>query len=105
MWPIEGATRAVADFDLGWALAGLAASHVFSFVWNYLVKGEFRRASLTELMQRPYKRILILHLTIILGGGIAQVLGSPVWALLLLIALKIYFDLKAHITEHRKATA
>lgn len=105
MWPIEGATRAVADFDLGWALAGLAASHVFSFVWNYLVKGEFRRASLTELMQRPYKRILILHLTIILGGGLAQVLGSPVWALLLLIALKIYFDLKAHITEHRKATA
>ena len=64
--------------------------------------GEYRRAALTELMQRPYHRIIVLH--IILGGGITMALGSPVWALLMLIALKIGFDLKAHIKEHRKAT-
>jgi hypothetical protein len=103
LWPIEAATRAVLDFDLKWAIAGLAASHVFSFLWNYLGRGEYRRAALTELMQRPYSRIVVLHLTILLGGGITIALGSPLWALLLLIGLKISFDLKAHIKEHRKA--
>lgn len=103
LWRIHGVTRAIADYDLTWALAGLAASHVFSFIWNYLVRGEFRRAALSELMQRPYKRIIILHLTIIFGGGITMALGSPIWALLPLIALKTGFDLKAHIREHRKA--
>jgi len=104
LWPSEGVTQAINDFDITWALAALAASHVFSFVWHYLVRGEFRRAALTELMQRPYSRIIVLHLTIIFGGGITLALGSPLWALLLLIALKIGFDLKAHIKEHRKAT-
>ena len=36
------------------------------------------------------------------AGDIAMTLGSPVWALLLLIALKISFDLKAHIKEQAK---
>jgi hypothetical protein len=105
LWPIEGASRAIVDFDLKWALAGLAISHVFSFLWNYLGRGEYRRAALTELMKRPYSRIVVLHLTIIIGGGIAMTLGSPLWALLLLVGLKISFDVKAHIKEHRKAKA
>jgi hypothetical protein len=29
-------------------------------------------------------------------------LGSPLWALLVLIALKIGLDLKAHVKEHSK---
>ena len=105
MWPIEGAWHAIADFDLSWAFAALVASHVFSFVWNYLGHGEYRRTGLAVLMQQPYRRVIVLHLTIIIGGGITMALGSPLWALLLLIALKIGFDLKAHVREHRKATA
>lgn len=101
--PFEGPMRAIADFDLALALAVLAGSHVFSFLWNYFVRGEFRRVSLNEQMQQPYKRIVVLHLTIICGGGFAMVLGSPVWALLILIALKIGFDLRAHIKEHAAA--
>ena len=101
--PIAGASRAIADYDLGWAMVGLAASHVFSLFWNYLRRGEFRRASLSELMHRPYSRVIVLHFTILLGGGITMALGSPVWGLILLIAIKIFVDLKAHIKEHRKA--
>lgn len=103
--PFDSAIRAIADYQLGWAVVVLAASHVFSLLWNYLGRGEFRRAAISELMQRPYRRVVMLHLTILLGGGAAMVLGSPLWAVLLLIALKIGFDLKAHIKEHRKALA
>lgn len=100
---INSIMQAIHDYDLNLALIALAGSHLFSFVWNYLIRGQFRRAALTELMGRPYNRIIVLHITLILGGIIITALGSPVWALVLLIVLKINFDLKAHIKEHRKA--
>jgi hypothetical protein len=103
IWPGDAALRAIAEFGLWLPLAVLAASHLFSFLWNYLWRGEFRRASLTELMQRPYSRVLVLHLAIISGGWLVLALGSPKWALVLLLAVKIGFDLFAHLKEHRKA--
>ena len=98
--PVEGAMRAIADFDLGPALAMLAGSHAFSFLWNYLIRGEFRRASPSELMGQPYKRVVVLHVAILLGGAVTMALDSPLWALVFLIALKIGFDLWAHLKEH-----
>jgi hypothetical protein len=97
---LEPAARAAADYGLWLPLAVLVASHLFSFLWNYLYRGEFRRARLAELMSKPYGRVVVLHLTIILGGFGAMALGSPVWALLLLLAFKIGLDLRAHIKEH-----
>jgi hypothetical protein len=101
--PLESAARAADDFGLWLPLAVLVASHFFSFCWNYLHRGEFRRARLTELMAKPYGRVIVLHVTILLGGFAAMMLGSPVWALLLLLALKIGLDLKAHLKEHSLA--
>jgi hypothetical protein len=98
--PLEPALRAAADFGLWLPLAVLLASHLFSFFWNYLYRGEFRRTQLSELMARPYGRVVVLHLTIIIGGFGALMLGSPVWALLLLLGLKIGLDLRAHLKEH-----
>jgi Family of unknown function (DUF6498) len=43
-----------------------------------------------------YTRIIVMHLTLIVGGGIAVALGS-VGALVLMIALKIAVDLKLHL--------
>lgn len=48
------------------------------------------------IMFTPYGRIVILHVTIIFGGLAAQELGSPLWALLLLIILKTGYDLGVH---------
>jgi hypothetical protein len=102
LWTGAAALKAVTDYHLAIPLAALALSHLFSFFWNYLLRGEFRRAALSELMARPYSRVIVLHFTILFGGFVAGFLGSPLWALLLLIALKIHFDLKAHIREHTK---
>ena len=41
---------------LGWAVLGLAVSRGISFATNYLGNGEYRRASLQQLMQQPYGR-------------------------------------------------
>jgi Family of unknown function (DUF6498) len=92
--------RAASELGLWLPLAALLASHAFSFLWNYLVRGEFRRASLPVLMAKPYGRVVVLHVAIILGGIAAMALGSPVWALLVLLALKIGLDWKAHVKEH-----
>jgi hypothetical protein len=100
---IEPALRAASDYGLWLPVAVLVASHLFSFVWNYLYRGEFRRAKLTELMSRPYVRVVVLHVAILIGGFGAIALGSPLWALVVLLALKIGLDLKAHVREHAKA--
>ncbi|HKW29250.1 MAG TPA: DUF6498-containing protein [Verrucomicrobiae bacterium] len=87
---------------LGWAILGLAISRGISFATNYLGNGEYRRASLPQLMQQPYGRIVVLHLAILFGGFLMLALHSPVWGLLLLVALKIALDLRGHFAERRK---
>jgi len=99
---LEPAARAAADFGLWLPLAVLLGSHLFSFLWNYLYRGEFRRAKLAELMTQPYLRVVALHVGILIGGFGAMALGSPVWALVVLLAMKIGLDLKAHAKEHSK---
>ncbi len=100
------AARAVIDASALWpALAALAASHLFSFLFNYLGRGEYRHAEPRVVMFAPYGRVVVLHITIILGGFLTQELQSPLWALLLLIAFKIALDLHAHVREHRLGTA
>ena len=99
---LEPAKRAATDFGLWLPIGVLVASHGFSFVWNYLVGGQFRRVQLTRLMAQPYARVVALHIAIILGGIGAAALGQPIWALLILLAVKIAIDLAAHLKEHSK---
>jgi hypothetical protein len=100
---LEPAARAAAELGLWLPLAALLASHGFSFLWNYLYRGELRHAQLSRLMAKPYGRVVVLHVAIILGGIAAMALGSPLWALLVLLALKIGLDWKAHLKEHSAA--
>ena len=50
-------------------------------------------------MAEPYSRIVFMHVVVILGGGLTLVLGKPTPVLLFVIALKIYFDVKAHLKQ------
>ena len=79
----------------------IAVSHLFSFFGNFIGAGEYRRTSASELMSRPYGRIVVLHVTVIFGAALIQWLGSPVSMLLLLIGAKTVLDLKLHRSERR----
>jgi len=79
----------------------LFISHGFSLIDNFFAKGERNLLSVKKLFGLPYSRIVVLHVTIILGGMLVQELGSPVPMLALLVCLKILIDLKLHRREHR----
>ncbi len=87
---------------LFWPGVVLFVSHLISLITNYYAGGEYRRTSIGELMSKPYGRVVILHVTIIIGGMIAMALGQPLPALILLIVLKTVVDLAAHRREHRE---
>ena len=80
-----------------WAVAGIFAAEFFQTVTGHVKKGQI--SSPKSIMVSPYGRIVILHITILFGGLLAQSLGSPLWALLMLIILKTGYDF---ITYKRK---
>lgn len=84
------------------AVGGIVFSHLFSFITNFIGKREIERTHIGILMSAPYGRIVVMHLTIILGGGAALALGQPIWALALLVFLKTGMDLRAHRKSHGK---
>ncbi len=85
-----------------WAFWALVASHVVSFVLNYLGHAEYRHESVGSLMSSPYSRIFILHVTVLLGGIAVTELGEPVLLIVALVAVKIFVDLKMHRREHQR---
>jgi len=90
---------AIRAYHLGWGVLALVVSHGLSFYWNYFEHGEYRRASLPILMMQPYARLVVLHLAVLFGGWIVLTLGSPLLALLVLVALKTAADVRAHQAE------
>lgn len=84
------------------AILAITASHLFSFFGNFIAREEYRQTSVAELMQRPYGRIIVLHVAIIIGAALIQWLGSPVMMLVALIAAKIAMDLRWHLSERQK---
>ena len=96
---------AIEHGHFSYMLAFLIFSHTFSFVTNYIMKEEYETTTLQRLMSAPYGRVVVLHLTVLFGGFLLLWLGSPLAGLVLLLGLKIVFDVLAHAREHRKAEA
>jgi hypothetical protein len=102
--PFDGGLGALPDAPVLLAgVVGLAISHGVSFWTNYLGRGEYRRLSPAEVMVQPYGRLVILHLTIILGAFVSIFLGTPIGSLLVLVVLKTALDLYFHLRQHRSA--
>jgi len=99
---VNMAFQIIRDNHLEWALAGLVTSHLISFGYNYLWRGEFRRTNVMVQMMQPYSRVVMLHLTIIAGGFVMMALHSPAVGLAILVCLKIIFDLRGHQAEREK---
>jgi hypothetical protein len=81
-------------------LVMLFISHGISFFTNFISNHEYERTDSKKQMSAPYKRIVIMHLTLIFGGWLILVFDKPILGLVLLIAIKTIADLYAHIKEH-----
>ena len=94
--------QAIGNLQIGWALLALFLSHALSFAINYIGKGEYKQANVDTLASQPYLRVFIMQVTIIAGGFLATSFGSPAFALVVLIFLKTFIDIQAHLREHKQ---
>jgi len=95
----------IADGYLRGALAlsamGLIVSHAVSFLGNVVGRREDLDRPPQELMAQPYTRVVVLHLTLILGAVLVFGMGEPAAGLALFVVLKTGVDLAAHLRSHR----
>jgi hypothetical protein len=75
------------------ALFALAAGAAAD-TWRWIASDESRTLKLDKVMAAPYGRVVVLHVALIGGGFLVQLLGAPAVAVLLLVALKLWFDLR-----------
>lgn len=81
-------------------LIGLIISHSISY---FIYTGENRQKTVSELMFRPYGRVILMHLLVVFGGAILIQSNANLGYLILLILGKILFDILGHIWEHHNA--
>ena len=72
---------------------------------EYFHNGRYREATLNAVMMEPYQRVAVLHLTIIFGGFLVMALHEPLLGLVMLVALKILFDIFRRRRERTKELA
>jgi hypothetical protein len=81
------------DRDGWYAIAAIVLVHAAGFAqWAWATREQ--PTPLKELMAAPYGRIVVLHLTLIVGGFLVMTLHAPVAGVLLLLALKLGYDLR-----------
>ena len=90
--------------EMIWAVVGLTISHGISFWENYILGQEYKTSTLKKLMHQPYQRIIVMHIAIIASGIFIMKLNSPLPLLIILILLKIFFDLYLHKKSHTVKT-
>ena len=75
-------------------------SHGLSFLLNYYLGGEYRKANLNHQMFAPYRRVMILHVTFIFGMIFASATGSGDLLIAVFVIVKIIADVHIHIKSH-----
>ena len=94
--------RGVADnlLLLSPALVALFISHGVSLLPNFLGEKEYETTSLLEQLNAPYRRIVVMHLAIMLGSLLVMVMDNKLLFVVSMMALKVGLDLRAHLGEH-----
>lgn len=85
------------------AAVGLAAYHAVSYRVNFVAGREFESTGPVTLMVEPYRRVFVLHLTVVLGAFAVAAVGAPVGALAVMVLVKTALDLRGHWREHDRA--
>lgn len=86
-----------------WGILSLFGGHAASFFMNYLGAGEYRTARPDQCMHRPYPRVIVMHLTILLGAFVSTAMPAAGPVMVFFVAAKIFADVHAHLKERAKA--
>jgi hypothetical protein len=80
------------DPGLFWNVLWLAAFHLYDFLRHWIGDGTWRTADPATQMFIPYPRIIVVHLTIMIGAIPVLLLGQPILAVLGLALVKTALD-------------
>lgn len=72
--------------------AAFFASHLFGLIRSFFGPVKYKDRDANLQMFTPYGRIIIMQFTVLLGGGLVMMLGSPLAAIIILILLKTWLD-------------
>ena len=87
-----------------WTAISFFISHFISLLMR-LYRREFKDNTASTQLFAPYGRVMIMHIVVLFGAFLIEFLGSPIYAIVLLVALKTVIDLAAHLREGREARA
>ena len=71
-----------------WMLYAIIGFQVVIFIWEFLIKGEWKNSNPMAEMFAPYGRIIVLHFGLFVGAGALIVLGQPMVGVLALIVFR-----------------
>jgi len=99
--PLETLTEGGA---MMWTAISFFASHFVSLLLR-LYRREFKDSVPAVQLFAPYSRVMIMHIVVLFGAFLIEFLGSPIYAVVLLVVIKTVIDLTAHLREGREARA
>lgn len=85
-----------------WPLVlALVCSHGYSAYRFHFGHGLWRSVNSALLMTKPYGRVVLLHVTILVSGFLALRFGDGPAMLMLLVLMKTVLDVVMHVRSHR----
>lgn len=94
-------SRTLGDPGFLWAVLGLTVVHVVMQVRDWWMVRAWRDASPSLEMFKPYGRIFVLHLTVLLGAWLMLALHAPAWVVLILCLGKAGLELMGAVFTGR----
>ncbi len=88
----------IKDFKI--AILLIVISQGVAVYKNFIKPKRYKHADLEKLMNEPYKRIFVQQFMVIGGSIVMMTLQAPVSFLIILILVKIFFDLRAYHKTH-----
>ncbi len=94
----------VSGGPLMWTAISFFISHLLSLGLR-LYRREFKDSTPSTQLFAPYSRVMIMHMVVLFGAFLVELLGSPIYAVVLLVVIKTAVDLAAHLREGGEARA
>lgn len=83
-------------YSIKYAFLFMFASNFYSFFKDYVLSKEYLNVSPNVLLFAPYKRVIVMHITILLGAFLFLITNMTNSILFIFILIKIFFELRSY---------